>query len=34
MNKNWMNKLAGDLINMLKNSNGVGIGVEKVLTGP
>ena len=34
MNKNWMNKLAGDLINMLKNSNRVGIGGEKVLTGP
>ena len=29
-----MNKLAGDLINMLKNSNNVGMGVGKVLTGP
>ena len=29
-----MNKLAGDLINMLKNSNKVGIGGGKVLTGP
>ena len=34
MHENWMNKLAGDLINMLKNSNKVGIVVGKVLTGP
>ena len=33
MRKNWMNKLTGDLIVMLKNSNKVGIGGGKVLTG-
>ena len=32
MRKNWMNKLTGDLIVMLKNSNKVGIGGGKVLT--